>query len=143
MTDQPNSAASSAEAVIRTAACHRPQQLKLKLLLMLEALVLHHEALLSHGFSNVQDIAETDCPDCHSHLPECLEHLGAISADIGVLQSLHDQLMRVDCDFPRAEPPFFKAAADMMRELANGVDISDARGRLERLMSHPTTPDDA
>lgn len=128
--------------MVRCAAVHRPQQLKVKVLLMLEALVVHHQALLCRCMSEVQDISESNCADCLACLPEVMAQITAISGDLGVLQSLHDQLRLIDCDFPRADPPFFKAAADMVKELANDVDVSDARGRFEQLLSHPTTTDE-
>ena len=124
--------------IIRMAALHTPQQLKRKALVLITAFLFQHECLATE-LKAAQLEAVEDCDDPMAVIRDFQQMLHGVIADGTVLSLIHELLTHINADFQKASPSVIKAVVDHMHA---SLDDDEQRAFLERMLSHPTEPDE-
>lgn len=120
----------------KVALTYRPSHLKTKVLLFLEAFILHHQGIISGQYIELQAFVETNKndPDLCMAIAQFYKNLASIEGDLRLLEEVHSILTGIDGDFDPIAKDILKLTINGVQECAAQKEQADIRADLEKLL---------
>tara|TARA_R100001082_G_scaffold94712_1_gene61709 strand:+ start:10261 stop:10665 length:405 start_codon:yes stop_codon:yes gene_type:complete len=120
----------------KAAFAYRPSHLKEKILLFMEAFILHHQGIISGQYIELQTVLETNRQDPNLTLTiaQYYKNLAAIEGDLRLLEEVHTILSTIDGDFDPIATDILKLTISSVEECAEAKDLAKIRADFEKLL---------
>ena len=124
------------EEAAKAAFAYRPSHIKAKVLLYLEAFILHHQGIVSGQYIELQAILETNRndPELCLTVAQYYKNLASIEGDLRLLEETHNILSSVDGDFEPIASDILKLTINGVQECAEQREQDQIRQNLEKLL---------
>ena len=120
----------------KAAFAYRPTNLKSKVLLYLEAFILHHQGIISGQYIELQSMLETNRndPELCLTVAQYYKNLASIEGDLRLLEEVHNIISSVDGDFDPIATDILKLTINGVHECAVQKEQAEIRKNLEKLL---------
>ena len=120
----------------RAALAYRPSHLKAKVLLFIEAFILHHQGIISGQYIELQAMLDTNRnnPDLCLTIAQYYKNLASVEGDLRLLEEMHSTFSSIDGDFEPIGKDILKLTISGVQECAAQQKQADIRADLEKLL---------
>tara|TARA_R100001443_G_scaffold12922_1_gene22780 strand:+ start:436 stop:846 length:411 start_codon:yes stop_codon:yes gene_type:complete len=124
------------EEAAKAAFAYRPSHLKAKVLLYMEAFILHHQGIISGQYIDLQALLETNRqdPELCLTIAQFYKNLASIEGDLRLLEEMHHLLTTIDGDFEPIAKDILKLTISGVQECAEQKEKAEFRANLEKLL---------
>jgi len=124
------------EEAAKAAFAYKPSHLKAKVLLYLEAFILHHQGIISGQYIDLQALLDTNRndPELCLTVAQYYKNLASIEGDLRLLEETHNILSSVDGDFEPIASDILKLTINGVHECAVQREQAEIRQSLEKLL---------
>ena len=124
------------EEAAKAAFAYRPSHLKSKVLLYLEAFILHHQGIISGQYIDLQAMLETNRndPELCLTVAQFYKNLASVEGDLRLLEEMHSIFCSIDGDFEPIATDILKLTISGVKECAEQREKADIRANLEKLL---------
>ncbi len=120
----------------KVALAYRPSHLKAKVLLFIEAFILHHQGIISGQYIELQAILDTNRndPDLCLTIAQYYKNLASVEGDLRLLEEMHSTFSSIDGDFEPIGKDILKLTISGVQECAAQQKQAEIRADLEKLL---------
>ena len=120
----------------KAALAYRPSHLKTKVLLFIEAFILHHQGIISGQYIELQAMLDTNRnnPDLCLTIAQYYKNLASVEGDLRLLEEMHSTFSSIDGDFEPIGKDILKLTISGVQECAAQQKQAAIRADLEKLL---------